>query len=63
MRARELAATRKRLDLTQAALAKALGVHPMTVSRYETGQDPIPVLVALAVEALEYRARGTRKTA
>jgi hypothetical protein len=53
MRSRELTAARKRLGLTQERLARAL----------ETGRDPIPRAIALAVEALEYRARRPRKTA
>jgi len=63
MRARELKAARKRLDLTQLALAAALDIHQVTVAKYETGADPIPQAIALAVEALERRAAEARKTA
>ena len=44
------------LDLTQAALAVALGLRPDTVSRYETGTLAIPKTVELAVELLVVRA-------
>jgi transcriptional regulator with XRE-family HTH domain len=37
---------RTELGYTQAALAKQLGVHPMTVSKWETGAQPIPEPVA-----------------
>jgi len=63
MRARELKAARKRLGLSQQALADTLEVHRVTIALYETGKDPIPKMVSLAVEALETRAAGTRKTA
>jgi DNA-binding XRE family transcriptional regulator len=63
MRARELKAARTRLGMTQRALAEALGIHWTTVSVYENGQDPIPKMVALALEALETRAARVRKSA
>jgi len=52
MRARELRAARARLKLSQAKLADVLGLHWVTICNYERGQDPIPRLVALAIEAL-----------
>jgi transcriptional regulator with XRE-family HTH domain len=54
--ARALVICRARLGLTQVALAAALDIHRITVAKYEAGEDPIPRLVALAVEALERRA-------
>ena len=45
MTAAEVRRVRMRLRLTQAQLAAKLGVHEMTVSRWErgTGQGPAPV--------------------
>jgi len=63
MRVRELKAARARLGLTQQGLADALGIHRVSVARYETGEDPLTRLVALAVECLEYRTARARKTA
>ena len=63
MRARELKAARARLGLSQAALAEALEVHRVTITVYEAGRQPIPRLVALAVEALERRSAEGRKSA
>jgi len=45
---------RRRNDYSQAKLAKALGVAVMTVSRWETGNRSIPVLLNLALNWLEY---------
>jgi DNA-binding XRE family transcriptional regulator len=63
MRARELKAARARLGLSQAALAEALEVHRVTITVYEAGRQPIPRLVALAVEALERRSQAASKSA
>jgi len=56
MRARELKAARKRLGLSQQALADTLEVHRVTVNLYETGKDPIPQAITLAVECLRKTA-------
>jgi transcriptional regulator with XRE-family HTH domain len=45
---------RGRNGYSQAKLAKALGVAVMTVSRWETGNRTIPVLLNLALKWLEY---------
>jgi DNA-binding transcriptional regulator YdaS (Cro superfamily) len=37
--------------MTQVGLAKELGVHPITVSKWETGALPIPDFSAKAIEA------------
>lgn len=45
-------AWRRRIGWSQARLAQALGVHPMTVSKWERGEvQPAPYL-ALALERL-----------
>jgi transcriptional regulator with XRE-family HTH domain len=45
---------RKRLGLSQSALAGVLGVSPQTVSNWETGSRPIgyPEMLRLALERL-----------
>lgn len=49
---------RKHLGLSKRQLAEALGVHPVTISRWESGDRTIdtPGILALALEALERRA-------
>jgi DNA-binding transcriptional regulator YiaG len=49
---------RRRLRLTQAALAAKLGVHTLTVSRWETGAHPIPQMVALLITS--WKGKGGR---
>jgi transcriptional regulator with XRE-family HTH domain len=56
MRAREFKAARDRLGLSQAKLAKALGMSVPQMNRYEHGKSRVPQVVALALEALERRA-------
>ena len=41
---------RKDLKLTQSQLAEKLGVHPITISHYETGATPIPLAIAIAAQ-------------
>lgn len=56
MTAAQLKIARDSLHLTQAALADAIGYKdPMSVSRWERGVEPIPVVVALAVTHLACR--------
>jgi DNA-binding transcriptional regulator YiaG len=45
---------RKRLALSQRAMAKALGVGTRSLSDYETGRTPIPRTVALACAAVAF---------
>lgn len=49
----ELKRKRERLGLTQAELAKRLGIAKLTVLRYENGQTPIPRIVELALKEIE----------
>ncbi len=42
----QLKALRARLDLTQAQLAKSVGVAANTLARWERGEMPIPASVA-----------------
>lgn len=48
----DLRALRERLGLSQGAIAAQLGVHWVTVSRWERDVSPISPVVALAVQAL-----------
>jgi len=48
----ELRTARTTLGLTQAKLAKQLGVHVLTVSGWELGRHKIPGPVTLAVKLL-----------
>lgn len=57
MDGKTLATFRKALGMTQQQLADALQIHRVSVVRYEKNKEPIPLLVALAVEALQARAR------
>lgn len=57
---------RKGNEYSQAQLAKALGVIPLTVSRWERGVREIPSFLHLALECLEMKGgekkgRGTQK--
>lgn len=55
-------AARARLGLTQPQLAAELGVHAMTVSKWETGQRSIPEPVARLVQRLVAERRTKRET-
>ena len=57
MGADELREKRKALEMTQAQLAKALGVNIMTVSRWERGLRTIPPHLPLALEAIEAKQK------
>jgi len=58
----EVKALRKRLGDTQAQFARRVGVHTMTVSRWERGRVSIPVAMALLIrERTKQRARPETK--
>lgn len=48
----ELTTKRRDLGLTQAQLAKALGLDVRTIVRYENDWTPIPVAVAYMIERM-----------
>jgi DNA-binding transcriptional regulator YiaG len=60
MDGQELKRHRHRLRLSQAALAAKLGVHAMTVSRWETDAHAIPQAVALLIAS--WKGKGGRPT-
>ena len=53
MTPKQLKAIRKRLGMTQTALAEAIGYTMRQVGKYELGQAGIPRVVELAVEYLD----------
>lgn len=57
MKPEEMKQRRESLGLTQAQLARALGLDSITVSRYERGVHPIPKTVELAFELVELRMK------
>ena len=57
MAPRELKEWRERNGLSQAKLAKALGVDVMTVSRWERGVREVPSFLHLALLGLEITAK------
>ncbi len=58
MTAESLTAWRKRLGLNKLRAAIALGIGRNTIDRYERGEYPIPLTVALACAALASPAHG-----
>lgn len=59
----ELKAWRTTQSLTQPALAALLGIHEMTLSRWENGDRLIPPYLHLALESLSaHRRRRSTKT-
>lgn len=61
MSGRELRAARERLGLTQAELAKVVGVQRVTVARWEAGLRKIPPMLTLALKALRKERRKRSK--
>ncbi len=61
MKPGELRAAREKLGLTQAELAKALGVQRVTVARWETGLRKIPAMMVLALKGLRSGLRKRRE--
>lgn len=49
----ELKVTRERLGLSQKQLANTLGVHRVSVVRWETGFHKVPPMLVLAMKELE----------
>ena len=51
--------TRTELGLNQVELAKLLGLHQSTISRFESGDLPVDGRTRLALDALLMRAAAT----
>lgn len=61
MTSEELRAWREQYQYpTQAKLARALGVQPLTVTRWELGTRKIPSMLPLALETLARRKENPR---
>jgi transcriptional regulator with XRE-family HTH domain len=52
MRGNSLKRKRKALGLTQRTLAERIGVHRITIAKWETGVEPIPKSIALLIDLL-----------
>ena len=57
MNGQELKAWRQKRQLTQEALAKLLGVHRVTIAKWEAETRGIPPFLPLALDALEHRLK------
>ena len=55
MKGDELKQWRKKTGYSQGQLAKALGVIPITISRWERGERQIPSFLHLALDQLELK--------
>lgn len=61
MTAEEVKAWRERMGWSQERLAEALGVHTMTVSKWERGEQDHAPYLPLALDALEQQAKKKRR--
>lgn len=57
MKAKELQQWRVKNKRTQQSLADALGVHRVTVAKWEAGMTEIPHFLALALKGLEKKKK------
>jgi DNA-binding XRE family transcriptional regulator len=60
MKPRELKEIRERMGFTQEQLATELGVHRLSVLRWEAGAHRIPLMLTLAIKQLETRLLQTQ---
>lgn len=51
---------REAWGLTQAQLAEKLDLHPISLSRFERGAEPVPVMMELALCELTRRLRKSK---
>jgi transcriptional regulator with XRE-family HTH domain len=57
----ELKEMREKTGLVQVDYAARLGIHPISLSRFERGAEPITLTVELAVHELARRLRAEQK--
>jgi DNA-binding transcriptional regulator YiaG len=62
MRGQELRAVRSSLGVTQAELARRMGVTWNTVARWETGQRKVPKIAEVLLGYIERETRTERRT-
>ena len=62
MKPAELKKARARLGFTQGQLATTLGVHRLSIIRWEAGVHRIPHMLALAIKQLELEHDNPRKS-
>jgi transcriptional regulator with XRE-family HTH domain len=62
MTGEELKSWRQKRQLTQEKLAQLLGIHRVTIAKWEAGVRGIPSLLSLALEALENRLKKEEKS-
>lgn len=60
MKGAQLKRRRKALGYSQQELAEALGVHVMTLSKWERDVLEVPLYINLALEALEGRRKAPK---
>lgn len=60
MNERDFKRLRSRLGFTQSQFARVLGVHPLTVSRWERGQVAPDGPTALLLETMDKRTRDQK---
>ena len=57
MTGKDLKSWRHRWKVTQGKLAQMLGVHRVTIAKWQAGDRKMPPFLPLALEALEYRLK------
>lgn len=61
MTAKQFKEARKKLGVSQEALAQTLGISVWSVARYEKGSHPVPGPVNLALRYLVSTRRGAKR--
>jgi len=59
MRGTDVRRLRKRLGLTQAKFARLLGVHRVSVARWETGATEVQAPMAKLIRMIAARVKGS----
>jgi DNA-binding transcriptional regulator YiaG len=62
MTAEDFRRQRRRLQMSQIELAAKIGVHPMTLSRWERGTVKVPMPVAQLIELLDREHRRASRS-